>query len=129
MCWQWPATGIRALAAGVLGGVYWLNSSGKNSYGISPAIEPVDYRTELPQAKKTNKKGTQPHSSADNWIKDLLSMALPTRARPSFPHSQSLPSGSLHKIHPHPSEGRQKFQELLSLSFQNENPNHRKLKN
>ena len=31
-------------------------------------------------------------------------MALPTRARPSFPHSQSLPSGSMHS---HPSEGRQ----------------------
>ena len=35
--------------------------------------------------------------SAENWIKDLLSIALPTRARPSFPHSQSLPSGSFHK--------------------------------
>ena len=28
---------------------------------------------------------------------DLLSMALPIRTRPSFPHSQSLPSGSFHK--------------------------------
>ena len=35
--------------------------------------------------------------SAENWIKDLLSIALLTRARPSFPHSQSLPSGSFHK--------------------------------
>ena len=35
--------------------------------------------------------------SEENWIKDLLSMALPTKARPSFPHSQSLPSGSFHK--------------------------------
>ena len=45
-----------------------------------------------------------------------LSMALPIRARPRFPHSQSLPSGSFHKplilIH----EGRQ-----------NKNHNHRKL--
>jgi len=31
-----------------------------------------------------------------NWIKDLLSMALPIRTRPSFPLSQSLPSGSFH---------------------------------
>ena len=30
-------------------------------------------------------------------FKDLLIMALPTRARPSFPHSQSFPSRSLHK--------------------------------
>ena len=32
-----------------------------------------------------------------NLIKDLLSMALPIRRRPSFPLSQSLPSGSFHK--------------------------------
>ena len=32
--------------------------------------------------------GTQPHPSAENWIKYLLSMALPTRTRPSFLHSQ-----------------------------------------
>jgi len=41
--------------------------------------------------------GVQPHPSVDNWIKVLLSKALPTRARPSFSHCQSLPSGSLHK--------------------------------
>ena len=40
---------------------------------MSPTIEIADYRVEA-----------QPHSSAENWIKDLLSMALPTRARPSF---------------------------------------------
>ena len=44
------------------------------------------------------RKGTQPHPSAEYWNKDLLSMTLPTGARPSFPHSQSLPSGSLHKL-------------------------------
>ena len=44
-----------------------------------------------------NRKGTQLHPSTENWIKDLLSMALPTRTRPSFPLSQSLPSGSFHK--------------------------------
>ena len=40
---------------------------------------------------------TQPHPSAENWIKDIMSMAFPTKARPSFPDSQSLPSGSFHK--------------------------------
>ena len=44
-----------------------------------------------------NRKGTQPHPSTENWIKDLLSMAPPIRTRPSFPLSQSLPSGSFHK--------------------------------
>ena len=58
------------------------------------------------------KVGTQAHPSAENWIKDLLSMALPTRASPSFPHSWSLQSRCLHK----PSEGRE-----------NENHNHRKI--
>ena len=44
-----------------------------------------------------NVTGTQPHPSAEYWIKDLLSMALSTRARPSFTHSQSFPPGSFHK--------------------------------
>ena len=43
------------------------------------------------------REGIQPHPSAENWIKDLPSMVLPTRARPSFPHSQSLPSESFHR--------------------------------
>jgi len=43
------------------------------------------------------KEGTQPHPLADNRIKDLLSMLLPTRASPSFPYNQSLLSGSFHK--------------------------------
>ena len=41
--------------------------------------------------------GSQPYPSVDNWIKVLLSKALPTRARLSFSHHQFLPSGSLHK--------------------------------
>ena len=32
-----------------------------------------------------------------NWSKDLPSMAPPIRTRPSFPHSQSFPTGSFHK--------------------------------
>ena len=35
--------------------------------------------------------------ATENWIKDLLSMAPPIRTRVSFPHSQSLPSGSFYK--------------------------------
>ena len=44
-----------------------------------------------------NRERTQLHPSTENWIKDLLSMALPIRTRPSFPLSQSLLSGSFHK--------------------------------
>ena len=40
---------------------------------------------------------TQTRLSTENWIKDLLSTAPPIRTRPSFPLSQSLPSGSSHK--------------------------------
>ena len=32
-----------------------------------------------------NGEGTQPHPSIENWIKDLLSMALPIRTRPVSP--------------------------------------------
>ena len=65
------------------------------------------------------REGTQYHPSTENWIKDLLSMALPIRTRSSFPLSPSLPSGSFHQplilLH---REGRQ-----------TENHNHRKLTN
>ena len=47
--------------------------------------------------RPNNREGTQSHPSTENYIKDLLSMALPIRTRSSFPHSQCLPSGSFHK--------------------------------
>ena len=34
-------------------------------------------------------------------------MALPIRTRPSFPISQTVPSGNFHKPHLYPSEGKQ----------------------
>ena len=40
---------------------------------------------------------TQPHPSIEHWIKDLLSMALPIKTRPGFPHKPSLPLISVHK--------------------------------
>ena len=45
-----------------------------------------------------SREGIQPQPSTENWIKDLLGMALPIRTRLSFPLSQSLPSGSFHKL-------------------------------
>ena len=48
-------------------------------------------------AQVNSREGTQPLPSTENWIKDLLSMALPIRTRPSFPLSQSLPSESFHE--------------------------------
>ena len=58
---------------------------------INSTIKPIDSRPKIYQ-------GTQPHPSADNWIRALLRKSLPTRARPSFSHHQSLPSGSFHKL-------------------------------
>ena len=49
-----------------------------------------------PQAKLQGGNTALP-INRKNWIKDLLSMAPPIRARPSFLHSQSLPSGSFHQ--------------------------------
>ena len=45
----------------------------------------------------TTREGVRLHPSADNWMKALLRKALPSRARPSVSHDQSLPSGILHK--------------------------------
>ena len=44
-----------------------------------------------------SREGTQLHLSTKNWIKDLLSMTLSIRTRPSIPLSQSIPSGHFHK--------------------------------
>ena len=48
-------------------------------------------------AQENSREGTLLHPSIENWIKDLLSMALPIRTGPSFPLNQSLPSESFHK--------------------------------
>ena len=45
-----------------------------------------------------NQEGNIADPLTENWIKDLLSLALPIRTRPRFPHSQSLPSGSFYKL-------------------------------
>ena len=65
-----------------------------------------------------NGEGTQLQPSTENCIKDLLSMALPIRTRPSFPLSQSLSSRRFHKPFI-----------ILQQSAQIENHNHRKLTN
>ena len=52
---------------------------------INPTIESRDPKAGWPQAKQL-KGRDQLHPSRDNWIKALLSKALPTRTRHSFPH-------------------------------------------
>ena len=74
----------------VLKGPPWRKPSLSSPLTLQP-------RAGSPQAKKLKRREQQPHLSADNWIKALLSKALPIRERPSFSHHQSLSSGSLHK--------------------------------
>lgn len=65
---------------------------------INPTTEPVDSRTGSPwgkKKKKTNSEGAQAHPSADNWIKDLQRVALPTRERPIFPTASPPPTRKL----------------------------------
>ena len=119
----WPAMGIGPLAAAVLWGVCWHKSF------LEAISSPVDCGLQhwVISGQTTNREGAQPHLSADNWIKDFLSRALPTRARPSFLHSQSLPLGSLHKplilIH----QRADRRSKNCNLGLQKENHNHRKL--
>ena len=71
--------------------------------------------------RSSNREGTQPSLSTENWIKDLLSMAPPIRTRPSFPLSQSLQSGSFHKylilIHQRADRMKTKITEHLQHSL------------
>ena len=59
---------------------------------INPTIEVGDPRAGQPQVKQQGQIYQQ-----IIWMKVLLSTALPTRARSSFSHGRSLPSGSSHK--------------------------------
>ena len=115
---QWTATWTGALAAAVL----------ESLCHISPfegQLQPY-HRAWAASGQTTNREGAQLHPSVENWIKDLQNMALLTTPR-FYPQ----PVPPLRKFaqasYPHPSEGRQKQQELQSHGPQNENHNHRKL--
>ena len=93
--WLWITVWTKSLATEILGSTHWLEPSQR-----LPLATPSACRLQcwLASCQTTNRVGTQPHSSADKWIKVLLGTALPTRGtRPSPTHHQTLPSGSLHK--------------------------------
>ena len=53
----------------------------------------------------TNREGAQPNPLTENWVNDLLSMALPTRARLSFPPKPVTPFRKIEQSsYPHSSE-------------------------
>ena len=64
---------------------------------INPTIELHRPQRWTASGETINREGAKPSPSVENWIKVLLSMALPIRARLSFSHHQSLLSGNLHR--------------------------------
>ena len=66
-----------------------------------------------------HREGAQPHAPVENCIKDLLSIALPSRTRLSFPHRKFLPLGSLHKplipIHSRAAAAAKSLQSCVTL--------------
>ena len=100
----------------------WVGCVGAESGVLSVAVLAWDILKEVvisftivwPQVH--NREGIQLHPSTENCIKDLLSLALPIRTRPSF--------SSVSLSHQEASIS------LLSFSIrQTENPSHRKLPN
>ena len=85
MGWQWPGAVLEALSAAV------------HAWDLLKEVAIVFITSTIVWPQVNNREGTQPHPSTENWIKDLLNMALPIRTRPSFPHSQSFPPGSFNK--------------------------------
>ena len=100
---QWSALESGALTTTVLEGMACWHKSFQGRLSLPPL--PLPYR-----------EGTQPHPLAENWIKDLLSMAL----SPNKTQFSPQPVPPIRKLaqtsYPHPSEGRE-----------NERHNHRKL--
>ena len=78
--WQWPLQGRRHGVRQCAHGTFWRRSP-------FSSLPPPEFGL-----RSNNREGTQPHPSTENCIKDLPSVALPIRTRPSFPRSQPLPS-------------------------------------
>ena len=75
----------------------WLQQSWEAQHAGMSLLEEVTITLPWVDLRPNYREGTQPHPSAENWIKESLSMASPNRTRPSFPHSQCLSSGSFLK--------------------------------
>ena len=87
MGWWWPAKGLEAWTVAL----HAWDLLKEYLHGIIFITSTIVW----PQVN--NREGAQLHPSIENWIKVLLSMALPIRTRPSVLLSQSIPSGSFHK--------------------------------
>ena len=81
----WPAAGLGAVSVPV------------HAWDLLKEVAIIFITSTVVWPQVSNREGTQPCPSTENWIKDLLRMAPYTRTRHSFPLSQSFPSGSFHK--------------------------------
>ena len=86
MGWWWPAAGLGARTVAV------------HSWDPLREVTIIFITSTIVWPQVNSRVETQLHPSTENWIKDLLSTALPIRTRPSIPLSQSVPSGSFHNL-------------------------------
>ena len=117
---------------------YWQQQSWEacpvdiSPFAISPITEPLSLSWTLQtpglvHLRPNYREGPQPHPSAENWIEDLLSMTLPTRARHVFPtaspsHQEACMSLLSSSIREQTGKAR-----MQSHGLQNENHSHREL--
>ena len=120
----------RGAAGAHQGQGHWKVPLGINPLELAIRTRHVSYHRPqgwVTSGQTTTREGVQPHPSAANCIKALLSKALPIRARPSFSHCQSLPSRSLHKslrlIHQRADRSKKKH----CLTAAKQKPYYRKL--
>ena len=85
MGWWWPAAVLGAL------------SVAGHAWDLLKEVTIILITSTIVWPQGNDGEGTQHHSLTENWIKDLLSMAPRSSEQPSFPLSQSLPSGSFPK--------------------------------
>ena len=83
--WWWPDAGLGAVSIAV------------HVWDLLREVTIIFITSTIVWPQINSREATQLHPSTENWIKDLLSMVLAIRTRPSFQLTQSLPSGSFHK--------------------------------
>ena len=81
--WWWPAAGLGALNTVVC------------AWDLLKGVSIIFITSTIVWSQVNSREGTRLHPSTENWIKDLLSMALPIRTRPSFPLNLSQQEASI----------------------------------
>ena len=64
-------------------------TEGETAWDLLKEVTIIFITSTIVWPQVNNREETQPHPSAENWIKDLLNMAPSIRTRPTSPLSQS----------------------------------------